>query len=201
MSGRGQRSTTKVVVDCFTDPVHLGQEGVSGLEGRLSRPQRWVVGPDDRVLGDDHGQLGGLELSLGRSGEVGIAILLLGRDASGGSSLGVSLGRGRTAASTDQLLSLGGVVTHVLLSDLSVLSCGLLGSITELGGLGVDDVAGLAEVLVDELLVLLIYERGEEEDGGEDQGQSPVGDDLDEIVGDEGSDGSLGSVSFAQGTP
>jgi hypothetical protein len=43
-------------------------------------------------------------------------------------------------------------------------------------------VGGLAEVLIDELPVGLVDERGEEENGGGNQGKSPVGNDLDEVV-------------------
>jgi hypothetical protein len=162
--------------------AHLGQERVSSLQGR-------VVGLDDRVLGVDRGRVGRLEGLLGRRREVGLLVLLL--DGSR-SSLGAGLGRGGPAA--DELLGLGGVVSHVLLSDLSVLGCGLLRSLTELGGLRADDLGRLAEVLVDELLVRRVEERGEEEDSGGNQGKAPVGNDLDEVVRDEGGDGGLQTI-------
>lgn len=164
----------------------LGQERVGALQGR-------VVGLDDRILGVGLGQLGRLEGLLRRSGEVGVLVFLLDSSRSG---LGMSLGRGRPAA--DQLLGLGGVVAHVLLGDLGILSGSLLCGLTQLGSLSADDVGGLAEVLVDELLVGLVDERGEEEDGGGDQGKSPVGNDLDKVVGDEGSESGLKSIRYPE---
>jgi len=160
----------------------LGQKRIGGL-------QRRVVGLDDRVLGVHLGRLG-LERGLGSLREVSVLVLLL--DGSRG-GLGAGLGGGRPA--TDELLGLGGVVSHVLLGDLGVLGCGLLGSLAELGGLSADDLGGLAEVLVDELLVRLVDERGEEEGSGGNQREAPVRNDLDEVVRDEGGDGSLEDVS------
>lgn len=98
------------------------------------------------------------------------------------------------AATLDQGLSLGGVVAHVLLGDLGSLLGVLLGDGAELGGLGVDDLAGVLELGVDELLVGGVDERGEEDDRGGDHGQAPVGDDLDEVVRDEGGESGLGWV-------
>lgn len=107
------------------------------------------------------------------------------------------MGLGRGGPATDQLLGLSGVVSHVLLGGLSVLGRGLLRDLAELSGLAADDLGSLTEVLIDELLVQLVDERGEEEDSGGNQGKAPVGDDLDEVVRDEGSDRGLYSVSKA----
>jgi len=55
----------------------------------------------------------------------------------------------------------------------------------DLLGLGVDDVGCVLDVVVDELLVRLVDERGEEDDRGVDQGEAPEWDDLDQVVGEE----------------
>jgi hypothetical protein len=49
----------------------------------------------------------------------------------------------------------------------------------------------VVQLVVDELLVGGVDERGKEEDRSGDHGQAPVGDDLDEVVGDEGGDSGL----------
>lgn len=72
----------------------------------------------------------------------------------------------------------------------------LLGNRAELSRLGADNLAGMLELGVDELLVGGVDERGEEDDGGGDDGQAPVGNNLDEVVRDEGSEGGLWRVSL-----
>jgi hypothetical protein len=46
-------------------------------------------------------------------------------------------------------------------------------------------------VMVDQLLVGLVDEGPEEEGGGGDKGETPEGDDLDEVIGEEGTKESL----------
>ena len=120
-------------------------------------------------------------LLLGGDGEIGGPILLVGGRGHAG------IGR----ATADDLLGLGGVVTHVLLGELGSVGGVLLGDGPQLGGLGVDDVARLLQVAVDELLVGGVDERSEEDDGGGDQGEAPVRDNLDQEVGEEGTKESL----------
>jgi len=55
----------------------------------------------------------------------------------------------------------------------------------DLLGLGVDDVGCVLDVVVDELLIRLVDERGEEDDRGGDQGEAPEWNDLDQVVGEE----------------
>lgn len=75
----------------------------------------------------------------------------------------------------------------------------LLGNGAELGRLGIDSLAGMLELGVDELPVGQVDERREEDDRGGDQGEAPVGDDLDEVIRDEGGESGLrsGVVSVA----
>ena len=133
----------------------------------------------------------GLELLLRRSGEIltlvsGDVLLLDGN----GFGLGDSRRDGATAA-TDHLLSLGSIVSSELLCALGG-SCGVVArELLDLLGLCVDHVGGILEVVVDELLVRLVDERGEEEDGGGDEGETPEWDDLDQIVRQESSDEGL----------
>ena len=93
--------------------------------------------------------------------------------------------------SSDKLLGLGSVVTNILLRKLGSLCCVLGSNLSKLLTLGVDDVAGLFQVVVDKLLVRLIDEGRKEDDGSSDQGKAPVGDDLNKPVGDESTDGGL----------
>jgi hypothetical protein len=133
----------------------------------------------------------GLELLLRRSGEIfalvsGDVLLL------DGSGLGLGDGRrdGATAA-TDHLLSLGSIVSGELLCALGG-SCGVVaGQLLDLLRLCVDQIGGILEVVVDELLIRLVDERGEEEDGGGDKCETPEWDNLDQIVGQECSDEGL----------
>lgn len=103
---------------------------------------------------------------------------------------------GRAGSATDHLLSLGSIVTHILLGDLGVLRGALGGSVADLGRLGRDDIGSLLDSVVDKLLVGLVDQGHEEEGRGGNQGQTPIRDDLDEIVGDESTKGRLSHVSM-----
>ena len=67
--------------------------------------------------------------------------------------------------------------------------------ILDLLGLLVDNVGSLFELAIDQLLVGLVDERGEEEDGGREEGKTPEWDDLDKVVREEGTQESLGFIS------
>ena len=67
----------------------------------------------------------------------------------------------------------------------------LAGDLSKLLTLGVDDIAGLLQVVVDELLVCLVNEGCKEDDGGGDQGKAPVRDNLDKPVGEKSTNGGL----------
>lgn len=162
---------TCLAIDLVQLGAHLGENGVLDLDSGL-------LGSLD---GRD-GEVSGLVV-LRRLGEVGVLVLL-------GGELDSGLRRGR-ASTANQLLSLGGVVAHILLGDLSSLGSALLGGVTELLGLGVDNLAGVMELVVNDFLVVLVDKRGEEGDSGADQGKTPVGDNLDKIVSEECSKGSL----------
>lgn len=105
-----------------------------------------------------------------------------------GGSLG-SLGRGRP--SSDQLLSLGSVVSNILLGEFGGLGRVLAGDLSKLLALRVDNVAGLLEVVVDELLVSRVDKGRKENDRSGNQGKAPVRNDLDKVVRDKGTNGSL----------
>ncbi len=104
------------------------------------------------------------------------------------------------AGALDQGLGLGRVIAHVLLGHLRGLLRVLLGSLADLGRLGIHQVARVLELRVDELLVGGVDERREEDDGRGDDGQRPVGYDLDEVVREEGGDGGLGRGVLASGS-
>lgn len=162
---------------------------------------------DEGLLGDgggDGGLLGGHvgDVELGLLGLVGGGDGELGLDRGGSGGLLGGDGRlGSTAgAGADELLDLGGVVAGVLLAEGGGVAGVLLGNGAGLGGLGVDDVGGVLEVLVDELLVGDVDEGQGEGEGGANQGETPVRDQLGKVVADEGSNGGLrGSVSMDLG--
>ena len=126
-----------------------------------------------------------LRLLLRRLGER--FVLRRGREA-------LSLKRGATVATMgalDQGLGLGGVLASILLGDLGGMLGVLLGDGAQLGRLGGDEVLGVLELGVDGLLVLEVDERAEEGDGRREKGEEPIGEELDEEVGDKGGDGGL----------
>lgn len=69
------------------------------------------------------------------------------------------------------------------------------GELLDLISLLVDNVGGIGDVVVDELLVGLVDERCKEEDGGGDEGKTPQWDDLDQVVRGEGTKEGLAMVS------
>lgn len=94
-------------------------------------------------------------------------------------------------ATTEHLLRLGGVVAHKLLGHLGGVGRVRTSNFLELLGLSADDVLRVLEVSVDQLLVGGVDERNSEEQGGSKQGKTPVWDDLNEPVREEGADGDL----------
>lgn len=101
-----------------------------------------------------------------------------------------------TNSTLDQGLSLGGVVAHVLLGNLGGLLGVLLDQGADLLGLVIDNLTSVLDLAVDKLLVGGVNERGEEDDGGGDESKTPVRNNLDQVVRDEGAEGNLaGRVS------
>ena len=94
--------------------------------------------------------------------------------------LGASPGR------ADVALSLGGVVPSILLHARRGTVGVVVGHILHLACLGVDDLGGVGQVGVDELLVVDVDQRAKVGQRGSDEGQAPEGDDLDQPVGEEG---------------
>ena len=148
--------------------------------------RRWLVGSRARLGGDQR-------LLLALDGRLLVSLELVGRSSGevrvSNSGLRAHLGRGRSA--TEHRLGLGGVVTHVLLGQLSGMGSVLASDLAELVGLGIKDVGRLPQLLVDELLVRGVDQRHSEEGGGSNQSKTPVWDDLDEPVGKEGADTDL----------
>lgn len=109
--------------------------------------------------------------------------------------------RGATTRVSDHLLSLGRVVSNILLCDIGGTSSVVAGELLDLRGLLVDNAGGIVDVAVDEFLVGLVDERGKEEDGGGDESKAPQWDDLDQVVGGEGTEEGLVMVSVFHRTP
>lgn len=137
------------------------------------------------LLGGGLRSLGGNGLLRGSGRELGS----LGRS----SRLGDGNWRGsRAGASTaNHLLNLSGVIASILLAKSGDLVSLLLGDAAYLGRLGVDGVGSVLDVVVDELLVASVHQGDKEGNGGANDGEAPVGNELDEVVGHEGSDAGL----------
>lgn len=127
-----------------------------------------------------------LEVLLGSSREIRL----------GNSGLSADLGGCRAA--TDELLGLGSVVAHVLLGELGGVRSVSSSNHLELLSLGVENLGGILNVVVDELLVGSVDQREGEEHGGAKEGESPVGNNLDEPVREEGRDGNLQRASRSE---
>ena len=62
------------------------------------------------------------------------------------------------------------------------------GKLSGLFGLFAYGLLGIGEMMVDELLVGLVHEWGEEQDGGRNKCKAPQWNDLDQVVGEESAD-------------
>jgi len=60
--------------------------------------------------------------------------------------------------------------------------------ITDLAGLGFDDVSGMTNVFINKLLVLNVDKRAKEGYDGSEKGEAPQWEQLDEEIGDEGAE-------------
>jgi hypothetical protein len=142
------------------------------------------------LLGLDSGSI------LGLLGSVDGGLLsLLGLDSGGVLDVGGGNG-GPALRLADSLLSLVGVLVDVVLGGGSGLVSLLSSNLLNLLGLLVDDGRNLADLLIDDLLVGLVDEWGEEQDGGANQRKTPEWDNLDEVVGDESRDERLCNISI-----
>lgn len=140
----------------------------------LSSNERLLLISLDGLLVLEDGLLVLDEIALRSSGEIGLLGCWLDRSSLGGSSL-----------AADHLLSLGSVVANILLGDLGGLGSVLAGHAAQLLGLGVNHISSLSQVVVDQLLVGGVDQRGEEGDGGCDKSKTPVGNNLDQVVREE----------------
>lgn len=138
-----------------------------------------------------------VDVTGGGSGEVGLLHGGLGLVGRGGGELLLLLGGlGRGGAAAEDALGLCRVVAHVLLGEVGHVGGVLAGGGAELSRLLVDDVRGVLELLVDDLLVHGVDGGHGEGDGGAEDGEGPVGDDLDEEVRDEGNDKGLRELAW-----
>lgn len=69
------------------------------------------------------------------------------------------------------------------------------GEVLDLLALLVDNIGGIGNVVIDKLLVGLVDEGCEEEDGSGDKRQTPEWDDLDQVVREKGTKESLFYIS------
>jgi len=95
-----------------------------------------------------------------------------------------------------QLLSLLGVLSGVLLHCLRGAASVLSRKVFHLVGLLVDDVAGIVDVVVNELLVLDVDKWSKEDDTVRNQGKAPQRHPLDEPVADERGNAGLQIVRY-----
>lgn len=139
-----------------------------------------------------------LEILLGSSREVGVLDGAVGLGWGGGGC------RGRGLTATEQLLGLGGVVAHVLLGDFGGLGGVGASNLPELLGLGSHDVLRILKVVIDQLLVGGVDQGNREQQSGGEERKSPVRNDLNEPVGEEGAECDLVGVHVSgirQGSP
>lgn len=113
----------------------------------------------------------------------------------GGSRSRLSRGRWGDTATAQHLLGLLRIVSSILLGDRGDVRGLLLSNAANLGSLGIDDVGGILELLVDDLLVRGVNKRNKEDHGSGDKSESPVWDNADKVVREEGSHGSLQNSS------
>jgi hypothetical protein len=99
--------------------------------------------------------------------------------------------RTSTTVLVDGLLSLGSGLLSVALDGLGGVAGVLVSQTLDLSSLLAGDLTALLELAIDDLLVLDVDERGKVGDEGGDQGQAPERDELDEEVGDQGSEEGL----------
>ena len=129
-----------------------------------------------------------LELLLRRSGKI---LTLVCRGLGLGGLCGGNWRGGAAPSIANVLLSLSGVVSNVLFGGIGGARGVVAGELLDLLGLLVDNVGGVGNVVIDELLVSLVDERSKEEDGGEEESKAPKWDNLDQVVGEESTEESL----------
>ena len=105
----------------------------------------------------------------------------------------MSLGRSGSGVLFHGLSSASGVLLH----GLKPLACVLSSKVLYLVSLLANYISSVFELAVDELLVLKVDQRSEEDDTGCDQGHAPEGNNLDEVIGQECSQESLFEISVS----
>jgi hypothetical protein len=108
----------------------------------------------------------------------------------GGLSGGSWRGRAGTSAS-DQILSFGRIVSNILFCGIGGARSVVAGELLDLLGLLVNNAGSIRDVVVNELLVGLVDEGRNEEDGGGDESKTPQWDDLDQVVREESTEEGL----------
>lgn len=148
------------------------------------------------ALSSDQGLLLGLMLDSRLRLLVGLEVLLRSSREVALLNSGLGMGDlGGRGAATEHLLGLGGVVTKVLLGDIGSVGGVVASNLAKLLGLGVNEVLGVLEVVVNELLVGGVDQGHGEEESGSEEGETPVGDDLDQPVREESADANLVAYS------
>lgn len=110
---------------------------------------------------------------------------------------GWSLGNlwGCRAAVANVLVSLGAVVVGILLHQSGGTSSLLVGEFLGMGCLGVDELLNLSNLIINNFAVAKVDQGSKVSNGCAEQSEAPDRDDLDEPVGEEGSNESLISIS------
>lgn len=154
--------------NCSIDSSRLGDLLLEGRRGGDLRSRLRL----DGVLSGRRGELGLLD---DRSSGLGGLLNLL----------------ARTMVASEEVMDLAAVVAGVLLANGRNLLHLLRGNISNLGGLRVDELGGVVELLINKLLVGGVNQRNKENDSGANNSKAPVGNELDEVVGNESSDKGL----------
>lgn len=139
---------------------------------------------------------GSLEILLRRGGEI---LTLVGGGVNLRGFCGGNRRGGATTSIANILLSLGRVVPNILLCGISGARSVVASELLDLLGLLVDNIGGVGDVVIDELLVGFVNERSHEQDRRGDESKTPQWDDLDQVVGEEGTKESLRLVNAYSG--
>lgn len=144
----------------------------------LSRDERLLL-----LLDRGSGLLSNLDVLLRGSREVGLV--------DRGCRLGGRGGGGGSLTTAEHLLGLSSVVAHELLGHLGGVGGVGASNLLELLSLGVDNVLRILKVVVDQLLVGGVDQGHSKEEGGGNERKTPVWNNLNEPVREEGANGDL----------
>lgn len=94
-------------------------------------------------------------------------------------------GRNLLSSATHNFLCFGSVVACVLFDTFQSLACSFAGDTFDLSGLLGDDIRGMFQLTINDVLVLDIDQGAEVEDACAEEGETPQWHNLNQVVGEE----------------